>query len=153
MTDDFTFLDPGRLKDGALILVPARMKPADPTKAHVPAYGFDMLAPDGTIMGYLNLRIGDGETELRYPGNVGYGVRPPRRGHGYAGRSLKLILPFARRHGLTRLWITCRPDNVASRKTCEGAGATLIEIIDVPPTHEMARAYGIHQVCRYCIEI
>ncbi len=153
MTDDFTFLDPGRLKDGDLLLVPARTKPADPTKAHVPAYGFDMLAPDGTIMGYLNLRIGDGETELRYPGNVGYGVQPSWRGHGYAGRSLKLILPFARRHGLTRLWITCRPDNAASRKTCEGVGATLIEIIDVPPTHEMARAYGIHQVRRYCIEI
>lgn len=153
MTDDFPFLDPGRLKDGDLRLFPARTDPADPSKGYVPAYGFDMLASDGTIMGYLNLRIGDGDTELRYPGNVGYGVQPSWQGHGYAARSLNLILPFARRHGLTRLFITCQPDNIASRKTCERVGATLIEIVDIPPTHEMARARGIHRVCRYCIEI
>ena len=38
---------------------------------------------------------------------------------------MRLLLPLARRHGLQTVWITCNPDNWASRRTCELAGAEL----------------------------
>jgi tagatose 1,6-diphosphate aldolase len=42
-------------------------------------------------------------------------------------------VPLAVRHGLSELWITCNPDNIASRRTCEAAGAELVEVVDLPP--------------------
>ena len=35
-------------------------------------------------------------------------------------------------HSLDRLWITCDPDNRASRTTCERLGAVLVEVVTVP---------------------
>ena len=153
MTEDFTFLDPGELADGDLKLVVARNVPADPVKGHVPAYEFEMRShPGGTVMGNLRFRVGDADTVLKYPCHVGYDVKPEFRGHHYASRSVRLILPFARAHGLTKLWISCDPDNVASRKTCERAGARLCAISDVPKDHEMY-GKGIHTICRYYIDL
>ena len=104
MADDFTFLDPGRLVDGDLELVLVRKVPADPARGYVPAYEFEMRSiPGGVVMGSLRFRIGDPETILRYPCHVGYDVKEELRGHRYAARSLRLILPFARAHGLARL--------------------------------------------------
>ena len=103
-------------------------------------------------MGSLRLRVGDADTVLKYPCHVGYDVKPEFRGHRYASRSVRLIVPFARAHALTRLWISCDPDNVASRKTCERAGAKLCDILDVPEDHDMY-AKGFRAVCRYSIDL
>jgi predicted acetyltransferase len=65
---------------------------------------------------------------------------------------VRLLLPLARRHGMTWLTITCNPANIASRRSCELAGAQLIEIVDLPPTTELY-ARGERQVCRYRIEL
>lgn len=46
------------------------------------------------------------------------------------------------------LTITCNPDNVPSRKTCEKAGLNLKEIVDLPPHNEMYRN-GEIQKCIY----
>jgi len=35
------------------------------------------------------------------------------------------------------LYITCNPDNFASKRTCEFAGATLEKIIDLPNDNDM----------------
>ena len=153
MTEDFTFLDPGELVDGDLELVLVRKVPADPVKGHVPGYVFEMRSrPGGTVIGSLRFRVGDADTVLKYPCHVGYDVKPQFRGHRYASRSVLLILPFARAHGLTRLWISCAPDNVASRKTCERAGAKLCAILAVPEDHDMY-AKGFRTMCRYCIDL
>ena len=72
-----------------------------------------------------------------YGGHVAYGVRPEYRGAHFAGRALRLLMPLARRHGLCELWITCNPENIASRRTCEFAGAELIGIVDLPPETDM----------------
>jgi len=153
MTEDFTFLDPGELVDGDLELVLVRNVPADPVKGYVPGYEFEMRCrPGGACVGNIRFRVGDADTVLKYPCHVGYDVKPEFRGHRYASRSLLLILPFARRHGLTRLWISCDPENVASRKTCELADAKLCDISDVPKDHEMY-GKGIHTICRYYIDL
>ena len=47
---------------------------------------------------------------------------------------------MARRHGLATVWITCNPDNRASRRTCELTGAQLVEIVDLPADNDKYRA-------------
>ena len=145
---EFEFLDPGPLIDGDLELVLAEQTPADPSRNWAPAYAFRMRLPDVEEAGRINLRIGDREALVRYAGHIGYGVNPEYRGHHYAARAVRLLLPFARRHGLQTVWITCNPDNWASRRTCELAGAALVEIVDLPADNDMYQR-GERRKCRY----
>jgi tagatose 1,6-diphosphate aldolase len=61
-------------------------------------------------------------------------------------------LPLLKTHGINPLWITCNPDNMPSRRTCEILGAELIEIVDLPTDTEMYR-YGERRKCRYRLEL
>lgn len=149
----FRFFDPGPLLDGDLSLVLAEKVPGDPVKGWAPAYHFEMRrVGDQVVMGRLRLRIGDGDGELRYPGNVGYDVVPEHRGRRLAARSMRLILPLARQHGLTALWIGCRPDNIASRRSCELAGAAHIDTLEVPPDHPL-RQHDVSVTRRYRLDV
>jgi len=146
---DFTFYDPGVLRDDDLTLRlnDARMDVSGVEP--VPTYRFQMVNSVSTAtMGGLNLRIGTRENLVRYRGHVGFTVDVAYQGHGYAGRGCLLVVPLARKHGLSSLWITCNPDNVASRRTCERIGARLVEIVPVPEGTE-AYAAGARQKCRY----
>jgi tagatose 1,6-diphosphate aldolase len=98
------------------------------------------------------LRIGDTVHIKMYAGHIGYRVHPAYRGHHYAAKACRLLLPLARLHGMKTLWITCNPDNFASRRTCEILGASLIEIVDIPHDHEMYLS-GERQKCRYRIDL
>lgn len=60
----------------------------------------------------------------------------------------RTLIPLARRHGFNELWITSNPENIASRRTCEIAGAELAEIVDLPPRIDMYQE-GERQKCRY----
>jgi tagatose 1,6-diphosphate aldolase len=99
-------------------------------------------------VGRLSLRIGSSRTIEMYAGHLGYEVVPAFRGHRLAERSVRLILPLARRHEFTELWITCNPDNWPSRRTCERLGAELVEIVDVPRASEVFQP-GSERKCRY----
>jgi tagatose 1,6-diphosphate aldolase len=50
-----------------------------------------------------------------------------------------LLLPLAARYGLTELWITCNPDNFASRRTYGVAGVEFVEIVDLPELIDCTR--------------
>ncbi|MGE5611779.1 MAG: GNAT family N-acetyltransferase, partial [Bacillota bacterium] len=102
-------------------------------------------------MGHVSFRIGD-HWNIKYAGQIGYVVEEAFRGHRYAERSSRLLLPFVRRHGLEEIWITCGPDNLASRRTLEGLGAELVEIVDVPPEYPMPEG-AIRQKCRYRLRL
>ena len=149
----FEFHDPGKLIDGDLKLVLERTEPGDTALGRVPAYHFQMIhAVHGYQMGGIALRVGTTPYITRYAGQIGYGVEPKYRGHHYAARSCKLLLPLARIHHLNPLWITCNPDNLASRRTCELAGAQLVEIVDLPEDTDMYQE-GERQKCRYRIDL
>ncbi|MCZ6680431.1 MAG: GNAT family N-acetyltransferase [Candidatus Poribacteria bacterium] len=150
---DFEFLDPGRLVDGDLALILVQKRPAQPARGYVPAYRFEMR-PVGKNrnMGNISLRVGDNENLEKYVGHIGYSVAPVYRGHRYAARSCQLILPLARRHGINPLWITCNPNNIASRRTCEIVGATFIEIVALPTDHPLYMS-GERAKCRYRIDL
>jgi tagatose 1,6-diphosphate aldolase len=152
-TREFTFLDPGELTDGELELVLREAAPAEPSKGLVPAYLFDMvLTGTRRRVGRISLRVGDTERILLYSGHVGYGVDAAYRGHRFAARATRLLLPLARGHGMKELWITVTPDNAASRRTCEILGAEMVEIVDVPPGCE-PYAGGDRQKCRYRVDL
>jgi ribosomal-protein-serine acetyltransferase len=58
--------------------------------------------------------------------NIGYWVRTGRTRRGYAARAVHLIARFAfDTLGMTRVEIATDPDNLASRRVAEKAGATL----------------------------
>ena len=149
----FEFHNPGELIDNDLQLILEETRPADPDKGFAPEYRFKMvLVGQEERIGGINLRIGNTEHLTKYAGHVGYGVEPEHRGHHYAARSVRLLLPLARKHGLETLWITCNPDNTASRRTCELAGAEFIEIVNVPENTDIYRR-GDRQKCCYRLDL
>ncbi len=152
MTEPFQFLDPGLLIDADLALVLLKKVPEDPVKKYVPVYEFEMChTASKQKMGFIHLRVGDAEI-LKYAGHIGYGVDEPFRGHRYAARSVKLLFPLAKRHGLNEVWITCNPENSASRITCVYAGGHLIEIVDLPPENDQYQRGERHK-CRYHFDL
>ncbi len=137
---------------------PGGRESGDASRGFVPSYHFWMKL-DGArpfapvrIAGGIGLRIGTSEEIRNYAGHFGYHVYPPARGHHYAERACRMLLPLAARHGLRELWITVNPDNVASRRTCERLGARLIDTIPVPADHAFF-ARGERAKCRYLIEL
>ncbi len=149
----FEFYDPGWLDDGDLALVLCEVYPGDERRGYVPAYRFKMtLNGQKQEVGRIELRVGNSEHIVLYAGHIGYRVLPMYRGHHYAARSCTLLLPLARHHGLNPLWITCNPDNYASRRTCELAGATFVEIVDLPEDNDMYQI-GERQKCRYRLDL
>lgn len=139
------------LVDGELELYLAERSPADPERDFVPAYRFEMRV-DGERAGTISLRVGNTRHLELYAGHIGYGVELPFRGRRFAARACKLLFDLARRHGLTTLWITCNPENVASRRTCELVGGELVDIVDLPPETDMYKE-GERQKCRYRIRL
>jgi tagatose 1,6-diphosphate aldolase len=119
-----------------------------------PAYHFWMRLKDNSqlpIAGGINLRIGNQFDLVMYHGHIGYHVYPPLRGRHYAERACRLLFPLAHRHALHPIWITCNPDNFASRRTCERLGGKLVEIVPVPPENPLFTRGEIEK-CRYRID-
>ena len=117
----------------------------------VPTYRFEIQA-DGVRVGSATLRVGLNEYLERYAGQIGYGIDYPFRGRRYAARACRLLFQLAGCHGMNSLWITCNPENVASRRTCEIVGGELVDIVEVPPEVDLYRE-GDRQKCRYRVRL
>lgn len=144
----FQFSDLDLLTDGTIDLVIEKRAPADPAKGYVPCYHYAITVhgrPDK--IGSIRLRVGS-VPSLLTAGHIGYDIDEAHRGHHYAARACQLLGRVIRVHGLRPVIITCDPENVASRRTCERIGASLRGIYDVPVDHEMYRE-GERRVCRY----
>lgn len=130
--------------------------PGEAKREHVPCYHFwlRLTGKDApvSIAGGIGLRIGDTLNLRTYVGHVGYNVYPPARGRHLAERATRLLFPLARLHGMKTLWITCNPDNIASKRTCERLGAEFADIVDVPADNEL-HSRGEVRKCRYRIEL
>ena len=153
MTIPFTFIDPGPLHDGELELVLEHTELCNERMSNAPCYTFTMHhRPDRRRAGYIDARIGEAELLVYYAGHIGYRVDPPFRGRRFAARSCRLILSLFKAHDINPVWITCNPDNVPSRKTCERLGAKMVEIVDLPADTDMYR-YGERRKCRYRLDL
>ncbi len=148
----FQFLDPDVMRNGDLELVLIERQSAEISIWGVPAYIFHMRHhPSGQKIGHTTFRIGD-RWNMRFAGQIGYVVEENFRGHHFAERGCRLLLPFVRGHGLGEIWITCGPDNIASRRTLERLGAKLVEVVDVPPEYPMPEG-TIRRKCRYRLSL
>ena len=142
------FLEPGVLREGELELVLTDRVPSDPARGFVPAYDFTMtIAERGEVVGQITLRLGESESLITYAGQLGFEVDAPYRGRHFAARSCRLLYPLARAHGFKELWITCDPENLASRRTCELSGGQLVEIVT------RSDMKGERCKCRYRVEL
>jgi predicted acetyltransferase len=141
---------------------PRGREASNPIQGRVPQYHFWMRQRDGfwgrpgspeiRMVGGIGLRVGSTEQVELYYGHFGYHVYPAARGRHYAERACRLLLPLARRHGLRELWITCNPDNTASRRTCERLGARFAGIVPIPET-EPLYARGEREKLRYRLDL
>lgn len=147
-----TFFDTADLFTDGISLRLDHTFEGDPVKKWVPAYCFDILDAKGEKAGFCNLRIGHNEG-LYYVGNIGYAVDEPFRGNHYAAKACRLLMKLAKKHGMEYLYITCRPDNVPSRKTCEAAGGKLIGIAELPEDHDLRVNEGHTHECVYYFDL
>lgn len=139
------FINTEFLKNSEIQLVLERTVEGDEAKGWVPAYHFAICNNEGIKMGVCDLRIGHND-KLYYGGNIGYNIDAMYRGNHYAGKACLLLFELARKHNLEYLIITCNPENIASRKTCEYAGGELLEVTELPDDSGM-RDRGETQKC------
>jgi len=114
-----------------------------------PTYYFKIMQ-HGSMerIGRISLGIGYDDFMVRFNGQCGFSIKKEFRGHHYAARACMLIKQVAMDYHMDVIWIACNPGNIASRKTCENIGCTLVEIIDVPPDSFLYKE-GNHKSCRY----
>jgi RimJ/RimL family protein N-acetyltransferase len=65
---------------------------------------------------------------------IGYGLVPSARGHGYAAEAVTALLTVAADNGLSRVLADTTPDNIASQRTLIRAGFRLV-ITDAELNH------------------
>lgn len=99
-----------------------------------------------TFLGSLHLRYELANDYARLiTGHVRYGVRPSRRNQGIGREMLTLGKSAARAIGHHRIMLSCRDDNIPSRRVIETCGGILESIIMDP--------YGAGPMRRYWITL
>ena len=141
------FLNTDFLRDGNLNLRLTRTIKAEQTKNRIPAYYFDICINE-TKIGECNFRVGYNE-RVYYGGNIGYSIDEQYRGYGYAAKASRLLFELAKKHDMSYIIITCNPDNMASRKTCENLGCRLVETVELPEDNDMRKISGATHKCIY----
>lgn len=140
------FLDTSFLESDEIKLVLTRTAKADPVRKWVPAYHFHICDKRGNVMGNCDLRIGYADG-LYYGGHIGYAVKEEYRGRHYAAKACRLLFELAKKHGMDHLYITCDPENMPSRKTCEYLNGELLEIAELPEDNDMRVNDGDTRKC------
>lgn len=138
------FLNTDFLRNDEIVLKLERTAEGNPEKGWVPAYHFAICNLAGEKMGVCDLRIGHNDM-LYYGGNIGYSMDKPYRGHHYAAKACVLLFELARKHDLGYVIITCNPENIASKKTCEYAGGILLETAELPADNDMREKGETHK--------
>lgn len=136
------------LTDNEIDLVIRERTPEDEEKGYVPAYIYAIYRhKSATCVGIIDIRLGY-NTNIYYGGNIGYQIEEPYRGNNYAVKACKLIKQVAKANQLNRLYITCNPNNIASRRVCEKLGLILLEQTSLPVDNDLYKR-GEREVCIY----
>lgn len=92
---------------------------------YVPESSYWLVSEGEEILGQVNIRHRLTPALEDFGGHIGYQIRPSQRGKGYGTQMLALGLDKARQLGLTRVLITCDPENIASVRVIEKNGGIL----------------------------
>ena len=146
------FFDTTDLKDKEIYLRLSKTAEENKDKGYVPAYYFTIVrCADNVEVGSCDLRIGHNEN-TKYAGNIGYEIYEPFRGNRYASKACKLLFILTKKHMMNEIIITCSPENIESRKTCEYIGAEFIGIVGLPSWHEIYKS-GRRNTCQYIVRL
>jgi predicted acetyltransferase len=92
----------------------------------------DFWLIDGNeYIGLLTIRPELNDLLFKIGGNIGYQVRPSKRGQGYGKTILRLGLQKAQEMGLPRALVTCDENNIASQKVIEYNGGHFENAVEV----------------------
>lgn len=139
--------------DGEITLRIISLNDADETKGYVPAYKFDIVRlSDGAAVGEIDLRLGY-VRNLYFGGNIGYSVKEEFRGNRFARKACRLVFEIARAHRMPYVIISCRADNMPSRKTLEGLNGTLLETRVLPSYSSLYRLGEHDPHCMFRFEL
>ena len=106
------------------------------------------------VVGRCSFRVGDtSNRHIKYGGNIGYDIDERCRGNKYSLKACKLLLILAKSHGMNSVYITCDPENTASRRICELLGADFVAMLDLPEDDYNYINNGRKQHCVYEMSI
>ncbi|RJE87618.1 GNAT family N-acetyltransferase [Paenibacillus sp. 1011MAR3C5] len=91
----------------------------------VPHSTYWLINEEEEIVGAVNIRHRLNQKLLESGGHIGYGIRPSRRGRGYASVQLAEALKVVKGMGIERVLLVCDHDNEASERTIRRAGGVL----------------------------
>jgi predicted acetyltransferase len=83
---------------------------------------------EGRVLGRVAIRHALTPWLTDVGGHIGYDVRPSARRRGHASAMLAQALPVARGLGIDPALVTCREQNVASRRVIERCGGVLDDV-------------------------
>lgn len=118
-------------------IVRAAADPAAPRPRGYVSWTELWMAEGDEYLGRITLRHELTDALFTWGGHIGYAVRPSARRQGHASAALRGMLDVCRRLDIDPVLVTCDVDNVASRRTIEGAGG------EYDDTREGKRRYWI----------
>ena len=143
---------PGDLSDGEIYLQLNTFMPYRANDVWTPNVLFHIRrCADDVRVGRCDLRFCDNDL-IYYAGHIGYMVFEEYRGHAYAQKACRQLRKVALANGFYHVVITCDSDNIASRRTCENLGCTLLGIEKVPRESELYWQSSGYK-CRYWFPI
>lgn len=146
------FFNTDFLENDEIKLVVERLDKGNKLKKWLPAYHFYICDLNQNIMGTCDLRIGYSES-LYYGGHIGYRINEKYRGNRYAAKACKLLFLLAKKHGMEYLYITCNPDNLPSRKTCEYLNGEFLGTVELPENNDMRKHDGETRKCIFKFQL
>ena len=84
---------------------------------------------DMKMVGCMQLHNVLNERMKRFSGHVGYSVRPSERRRGYAKKMLAKAKDYLSSFGFKEIYVSCLPENEASRRTILANGGEFIETV------------------------
>ena len=114
-----------------------------PDRVPCTQYIYVVRETDGKIVGMIQIRHYLNEMLAKYSGHIGYSVCPSERRKGYAAQMLAAALEKCREMGLTRVMLSCRPENEASRRTILRNGGVYESSVREPEKDRYLERYWI----------
>jgi len=84
---------------------------------------------DNKMVGCMQVHHVLNEQMKKYTGHVGYSVRPSERRKGYATRMLAKAKDYLSSFGFSEIYVSCLPENEASRRTILANGGEYLETV------------------------
>lgn len=88
-----------------------------------------MRRTDNKMVGCMQVHHVLNEQMKNFTGHVGYSVRPSERRKGYAKQMLAKAKDYLSTFGFSEIYVSCLPENEASRKTILANGGEYIETV------------------------